>query len=131
MIRLKKARYPGTATCATASVVHGSITNRPATQASVGKTRIPFTPAQVSRYTRHLILLEVGGAGQRKSSFPTGRAQGYTDDYPKHLLDLCPPSRQLEDRRQQANEVRRHTGRTAAAEPRGLARAISDMETSR
>src|SRR5437762_8110217 len=26
----------------------------------------PFTPDQVSRYARHLILPEVGGAGQRK-----------------------------------------------------------------
>ncbi|HEX2680077.1 MAG TPA: ThiF family adenylyltransferase, partial [Candidatus Dormibacteraeota bacterium] len=26
----------------------------------------PFTPDQVARYARHLILPEVGGAGQRK-----------------------------------------------------------------
>jgi hypothetical protein len=70
-------------------------------------------------------------SGSANSSFPMGRAHRYAGDYRKHLLDLCQHSRQLGDRRQQADEVRRHTGCTAAPEARELAHAISDIETSR
>ena len=38
----------------------------PVSKASMAITQTAFTPEQVQRYARHLILPEVGGAGQRK-----------------------------------------------------------------
>ena len=38
----------------------------PVSKPSMAITQTPFTPEQVQRYARHLILPEVGGAGQRK-----------------------------------------------------------------
>lgn len=66
-------------------------------------------------------------SGSANSSFPMAGRIGT----PATTRNTCQHSRQLEDRRPQADEVRRHTGCTAAPEARELAHAISDIETSR
>jgi molybdopterin/thiamine biosynthesis adenylyltransferase len=45
--------------------VIGRLRSRAAPAATVQETKGPFTPAEVERYSRHILLREIGGPGQR------------------------------------------------------------------
>jgi hypothetical protein len=84
-------------------------------------------PSEQHYYQPLWTLVGAGEVAKERTVFPMGGAHRYAGDYP----NTCQHSSQLEDRRQQADEVRRHTGCTAAPEARELAHTISDIETSR